>query len=164
MRFLVWDVRKDGRHLREHNYDHIVRQLRPDRIDWDRSLVQGGSVNVPYTVEIEVSRNSLDSVWPTPDGDEDREDAPRLQVNRKAATEKPNEAIQNAAEEIWKTDKLLKKEDVAARLLAKAETNKALSNHLQDHKKRDGGLLAEDTLRRLISEPDWVRKKNPSNR
>ena len=94
VRFLLYDVRKDGRHLRKDVHGDVIRQLRPERIDWSRSLVRGGSVYVPYTVEIEVSRSDLCRRWPdsreVPPGSGDAKDA--ATVGRPSQREKIEEA------------------------------------------------------------------------
>ena len=72
VRVLLSDVRKDGRHLRKGSDDHIVRELSPERIDWETSIAERRSLYASFTVEIEVSRSSLDWLWPAPDGDEER--------------------------------------------------------------------------------------------
>ena len=64
VQFRLWNVRNDGRHLRSDDYGHVIRQLSPEQIDWNRSLARGGSFDIPYTIEIEVFRDDFENLWP----------------------------------------------------------------------------------------------------
>ena len=77
------------------------------------------------------------------------------QSDRKAKTEKRDQAIQAAAEKIWKGDHTLTKEGVAARLNADPSNLQLLVDHRHKH----GGGLSIDSVRRKIRKPGWARAK-----
>ena len=157
VRCLLYDVRKDGRHLRRNNGD-VVRQLNPDRIDWGRSQMRGGSVYVNFTVEIEVSRDDIGRLWPdksitAPDG-ADKPETPQ----RPGRPSAPEASIKEAFE------KLIESEQANLETItANYEPIRAMVKGKLDLKSPDEAKgLGDETIRKIIK-PLIEKAKNGGN-